>query len=259
MDEGPKVGIVIGKEWLNQCDRQLALPPKRTSMTLSLIKSFGFFKKLVPIEARLASRDEMLQFHSSDYLDFCSKATESNDLEKLEMEYDFHGENLFGLAYDCPLVEDIYGLISWVAGASLAAAESLTSKRCARAINWGGGWHHGHRDYASGFCYVNDIVLAINKLRKTFGKVLYIDLDVHHGDGVEEAFQNSNKIFTFSIHNGEPGFFPGTGAINDIGGGKGKYFTLNVPLKEGVHDDEYHEVFLRYHVSFICCEEKDLS
>ena len=68
------------------------------------------------------------------------------------------------------------------------------------AINWGGGWHHAQRDEASGFCYVNDIVLAIQHLRRVYDRVLYIDLDVHHGDGVENAFNFSPKVFTFSMH-----------------------------------------------------------
>ena len=83
--------------------------------------------------------------------------------------------------YDCPLLPDLGELISWVAGGSLAAAESLVKGETLRAINWGGGWHHAQRDEAAGFCYVNDIVLAIHALRKKFDRVLYIDLDVHHG------------------------------------------------------------------------------
>ena len=240
------VGLVVGREWLQQCNKLPTIPDDRTSMTLSLIKSFDLLKEVKRIDARRATREELLQFHSSDYLDFCSKATACDDIEKLEMESDANGDDVYGFAYDCPLVEDMDGLISWLAGGSLAAAESLISNECTKTMNWGGGWHHSHRDHASGFCYVNDIVLAILKLRKKYDRILYIDLDVHHGDGVEDAFSHSNKVFTFSIHNKEPGFFPGTGAVSDVGGGKGKYFTLNIPLKEGADDSTFHEVFCRY-------------
>ena len=92
------------------------------------------------------------------------------------------------------------------------------------AINWSGGWHHAKRDSAAGFCYVNDVVLAIHRLQAAFKRVMYVDLDVHHGDGVEDAFSFTDKVMTMSIHKHEFGFFPGTGALKDVGFGKGKFY-----------------------------------
>ena len=110
------------------------------------------------------------------------------------------------------------------------------------AINWGGGLHHAKKAEASGFCYVNDIVLAILDLLRVFARVLYIDVDVHHGDGVEEAFFTSDRVMTASFHKfGE--FFPGTGDTVDIGYGRGKYYSVNVPLKEGIDDESYKSIF----------------
>ena len=77
------------------------------------------------------------------------------------------------------------------------------------AVNWYGGWHHGKREKASGFCYINDIALCISKLRQKFNRVLYIDLDQHHGDGVQDAFEYTDKVMTFDMHKYMPGFFPG--------------------------------------------------
>ena len=95
---------------------------------------------------------------------------------------------------------------------------------------------------ASGFCYVNDIVLAILELLKYHNRVLYIDIDVHHGDGVEEAFYCTNRVMTVSFHRyGD--FFPGTGDIKDIGYGNGQYYALNVPLNSGIDDDSYFHLF----------------
>ena len=102
------------------------------------------------------------------------------------------------------------------------AAQNLLSKQSDIAINWSGGLHHAKKNVASGFCYVNDIVLAIQLLLSQHQRVLYIDIDVHHGDGVEAAFESSDRVFTLSYHkfgtdrNGYP-FFPGTGNIDDIG------------------------------------------
>jgi histone deacetylase 1/2 len=92
------------------------------------------------------------------------------------------------------------------------------------------------------FCYVNDIVLAILELLKYHQRVLYIDIDVHHGDGVEEAFYMTNRVMTVSFHRyGD--FFPGTGDVKDIGEGEGKGYAINVPLLDGLDDDNFIEIY----------------
>lgn len=112
-------------------------------------------------------------------------------------------------------------------------------------INWSGGLHHAKRSSASGFCYVNDCVLSILELLKRFPRVLYIDIDVHHGDGVEEAFYATNRVMTASFHRYNEGghFFPGTGSLKDKGYGKGENYAINVPLKRGMTDESFVKVF----------------
>lgn len=101
--------------------------------------------------------------------------------------------------------------------------------------------HHAKKAEASGFCYINDIVLAILELLKSYQRVLYIDIDIHHGDGVEEAFYLTDRVMTVSFHkHGE--FFPGTGDIKDVGASNGKYYSLNVPLQDGMDDASYQKV-----------------
>uniref|UniRef100_A0AAV2KJU6 Histone deacetylase 8 n=1 Tax=Knipowitschia caucasica TaxID=637954 RepID=A0AAV2KJU6_KNICA len=85
--------------------------------------------------------------------------------------------------YDCPIVEGVYDYAAAVGGATITAAQSLLQQQCDVAINWAGGWHHAKKDEASGFCYVNDAVLGILKLREKHERVLYVDVDLHHGDG----------------------------------------------------------------------------
>uniref|UniRef100_J3L1E9 Histone deacetylase n=1 Tax=Oryza brachyantha TaxID=4533 RepID=J3L1E9_ORYBR len=94
-----------------------------------------------------------------------------------------------------------------------------------------------------GFCYVNDIVIAIRELLGHFRRVLYVDIDVHHGDGVEKAFEASNRVMTVSFHQYGDKFFPRSGNVADVGTKPGEYCTLNVPLKPGIGDDEYHRLF----------------
>ncbi|KAJ1557828.1 histone deacetylase [Nowakowskiella sp. JEL0078] len=124
----------------------------------------------------------------------------------------------------------------------LAAAFKLNRGESDIAINWGGGLHHAKKNEASGFCYVNDIVLGILELLRYHQRVLYIDIDIHHGDGVEEAFYTTDRVMTVSFHKyGE--YFPGTGDINDIGHGKGKNYAVNFPLKDGIEDESYKSIF----------------
>jgi acetoin utilization deacetylase AcuC-like enzyme len=126
--------------------------------------------------------------------------------------------------------------------ASKAAAQRIASGATDIAINWAGGLHHAKKREASGFCYINDIVLGILELLRSYPRVLYIDIDCHHGDGVEEAFYTTDRVMTCSFHKfGE--YFPGTGTQEDKGMGRGKHYTVNVPLKDGITDESFKAVF----------------
>ncbi|KAJ3488560.1 hypothetical protein NLI96_g2741 [Meripilus lineatus] len=147
------------------------------------------------------------------------------------------------------------------AGASLAASRKLCAGATDIAINWSGGLHHAKKAEASGFCYVNDIVLAILEMLRSVTRnslilvvlkdrnnryhprVMYIDIDIHHGDGVEHAFYHTNRVMTVSFHKYTGDFFPGTGKLDDNGTGLGKHFCLNVPLLDGIDDDMYMTLF----------------
>lgn len=125
----------------------------------------------------------------------------------------------------------------------MAGARQLCSGQTDIAINWAGGLHHAKKCEASGFCYINDIVLAILELLRHHPRVLYIDIDVHHGDGVQEAFFTSDRVLTLSFHKFGDGFFPGSGDLHEVGVRKGKYFSVNVPLRNGIDDAGYAHVF----------------
>ena len=119
---------------------------------------------------------------------------------------------------DCPVFDGLWNFCSLAAQGSVAGASWINNKQCDIAINWAGGLHHAKKFEASGFCYVNDIVLGALELLKQHERLLYIDIDIHHGDGVEEAFYVTNRVMCFSLHKfGD--YFPGTGAITDQGEG----------------------------------------
>ncbi len=149
----------------------------------------------------------------------------------------------FNFGEDCPIFEGLYDFCRLYSAGSVLAARSLNAGESDIAINWAGGLHHAKKNEASGFCYVNDCVLGILELLKRFERVLYLDIDIHHGDGVEEAFYTTPRVLTCSLHKfGD--YFPGTGCLSDVGIGDGSNYSLNFPLNEGIDDDSYRDVFL---------------
>jgi histone deacetylase 1/2 len=147
------------------------------------------------------------------------------------------------LCDDCPVFDGVYHFNQLCVGGSIGGAIQLNHNETDIAINWSGGLHHAKKGKASGFCYVNDIVLAILELLKYHPRVLYIDIDVHHGDGVEEAFYTTDRVMCVSFHKYDGSFFPGTGDVEDIGVGVGKHYSVNFPLRDSVCDQNYEMIF----------------
>merc|ERR1719230_1764426 len=129
-------------------------------------------------------------------------------------------------------------------GCTLDGVQKLNHGLTDIAVNWSGGLHHAKKGEASGFCYINDIVLGILELLKYHSRVLYLDIDIHHGDGVEEAFCTTDRVMTVSFHKYGDFFFPGTGDVKDVGVKSGKYYSVNVPLRDGINDETYQRIFV---------------
>ncbi|KAJ4297355.1 histone deacetylase [Collariella sp. IMI 366227] len=169
----------------------------------------------------------------------------SNSLQKVtpdNMDSFMREQGKYNVGDDCPVFDGLFEFCGISAGGSMEGAARLNREKCDIAINWAGGLHHAKKSEASGFCYVNDIVLAILELLRFKKRVLYIDIDVHHGDGVEEAFYTTDRVMTVSFHKyGE--YFPGTGELRDIGIGTGKYYAVNFPLRDGIDDTTYETIF----------------
>ncbi|KAF7322165.1 Hist-deacetyl domain-containing protein [Mycena kentingensis (nom. inval.)] len=217
------------------------MKPHRLTITNALVLGYGLDKQIHNMyDVREATQAEIEAYHDHDYVEFLKKVTPQN-CEQAEM-CDLIDEYVHSSA-DCPMFSGVYDLCKMYAGASLAAARKICAGTTDIAINWSGGLHHAKRSEASGFCYVNDIVLAILELLRVHPRVLYIDIDIHHGDGVEQAFYQSNRVMTVSFHKYDGEFFPSSGRLDDNGVGLGKYFSLNVPLKTGITDDMYLKAF----------------
>ncbi|KAK0731704.1 histone deacetylase-like protein [Lasiosphaeris hirsuta] len=222
------------------------MKPWRLTLTKSLVTSYGMTFAMDNYTTRTATYEELNSFHASDYLDYLATAPpedQPRDVDNPDKEVKF---NLGGS--DCPLFHGLYDYCSMSAGSSLDAARKICNQQSDIAIAWGGGLHHAKRSEASGFCYINDIVLGILQLLRCYPRVLYIDIDVHHGDGVEEAFFSTDRVMTVSFHKYQPEvFFPGTGGLDDNGPksehNQGAHHAINVPLNDGITDEQYGWLF----------------
>uniref|UniRef100_A0A2C9JYC4 Histone deacetylase n=1 Tax=Biomphalaria glabrata TaxID=6526 RepID=A0A2C9JYC4_BIOGL len=239
----PRVAYVHSQDLLTKANELIRIEG-RAELVHSLIRTYGLLQYLQVVTPRPATQSEILAFHSSDYIQCLQDISAVSDSEDIEEQHKHEVES-YGLSYDCPLQKDLLETASLISGASQAASQHIINGLADIVINWYGGWHHAKRDTASGFCYINDVVLCILKLRQQFDKVLYVDIDLHHGDGVEEAFATTSKVMTVSFHKLAPGFYPGSGELNDVGTGRGKYFTVNIPLMDGIKDKEYFSIFTK--------------
>ncbi|KAF9923016.1 histone deacetylase [Linnemannia zychae] len=214
------------------------MKPHRVRMCHTLVTNYGLYKKMDVIRPKRATARQMTRFHNDEYVDFLARLTPEMVGGEGMSEATKH---LFNLGDDCPVFDGLFEFCSISAGGSIAAANKLTRGESDIAINWAGGLHHAKKTEASGFCYINDIVLAILELLRYHQRVLYIDIDIHHGDGVEEAFYTTDRVMTASFHMTE--FFPGTGKLEETGIGKGKNYAVNVPLQKGMDDWSYQNLF----------------
>ncbi|MDD2367235.1 MAG: acetoin utilization protein AcuC [Desulfuromonadaceae bacterium] len=182
-----------------------------------------------------ASDELLLTFHDDAYISRLKEFSSSD-----EARADFR----FGLGdADCPVFKGLFDCAALGAGATFEAVRVVEEEGFDIAFNLTGGWHHAHRSKASGFSYLNDAAVAINWLVARGRRVLYLDIDAHHGDGVQEAFYETDKVLTLSIHESGIYFYPGTGFENEIGEGDGTGYSVNVPLLAHTDDAVYMKAF----------------
>ncbi|KAL4418842.1 hypothetical protein ABPG77_004439 [Micractinium sp. CCAP 211/92] len=214
--------------------------PHRHRLTTNLVKGYQLDEKMRILRPQARTREEIMHFHADDYVDFLTSVTPENQ-EEFMMQMRRFNLGPVGEA-DCPVFDGMMEYFQIYSGGSVGGAALINEGEADVVMNWSGGMHHAKKGEASGFCYINDIVLAILELLKVHQRVLYVDIDIHHGDGVEEAFYTTNRVMTVSFHKyGD--FFPGTGALGDTGHAEGKLYSVNVPLQEGMDDESYKYVY----------------
>ena len=153
------------------------MKPIRMKLAHHLILSYHLYTKMDCYRCHPATAQEMAAFHSDEYVQFLSKITPDNLRQYAGVLQKFNA----GDTTDCPVFDGLYDFVQHYTGASIDGAIQLNQGQTDIAINWAGGLHHAKKSEASGFCYINDIVLAILELLKVHARVLYIDIDVHHG------------------------------------------------------------------------------
>jgi len=152
---------------------------------------------------------------------------------------------------DNPIFEGLYEF-SWIAtSATYQGAQLLAEDKARFIFNPHGGFHHAGFKQAEGFCYINDIVIAIKSLVARGKRVAYLDIDVHHGNGVQDAFYETDKVLTISIHESGRTLYPGSGFENEIGLGAGEGYNINIPLEAGTDDEVYLYAFKKIVPSLI--------
>ncbi|MEC2071770.1 acetoin utilization protein AcuC [Alkalihalophilus marmarensis] len=210
---------------------------QRLQLTYDLLTSVGSLSKEHIIEPRMATEDELKLVHDPAFINAVrqgGQGTLSNGIA-----------SNFGLGTeDTPLFSNMHEAASLLVGGTLTAVDAVMSGQCRHALHLGGGLHHGFKGRASGFCIYNDSSIAIEYMKQKYGaKVLYIDTDAHHGDGVQWAFYDDPDVCTLSIHETGRYLFPGTGSVGEKGSGKGYGYSINLPVDAFTEDDSFIKLY----------------
>ena len=200
--------------------------PVRVEMVLDLLAELGVELDLVAPEP--VSPEELFEVHDEDYVRAVEAASARGDVP---------GAADFGLGTpDNPIVAGMAESARWITGgtvlgARLAADAPSAEGGAATVLQLGGGFHHAHGRLASGFCIYNDLALAIRTLTRRRLRVAYVDIDVHHGDGVQDILYGDENVMTLSLHESGEYLFPGTGWLHELGRSMGRGLKLNLPLE----------------------------
>ena len=198
----------------------------------------GLTERVQRLAPRAARMDELLSFHTADYVDLVARKSVSGDG--------------FLDGGDTPAFSGVFDAASSVVGATMVAVETIMQAGRGRAFVPIAGLHHATRNSAAGFCVFNDCGVAIEQLRSRFGlrRIAYVDIDAHHGDGVFYAFESDPDVRFADIHEDGRSLYPGTGAAEETGRGEAAGTKLNLPLAAGSSDAEFLAAWRRIEIYF---------
>lgn len=210
---------------------------KRVVMTKDLLEKSNTLTNSHIILPRTATDEEICLIHTPEYMEAVKNASKGLLSEEEGYYYGIGTE-------DTPFFTNMHEASSLLVGGSLTAVEAVMEGKAEHALNLGGGLHHGFSKKASGFCIYNDGAIAIKYLREKYNlKVLYIDTDAHHGDGVQDAFYDDPNVCTVSIHETGRYLFPGTGNIAERGLKLGYGYSFNFPIDAFTEDESFLDIY----------------
>ena len=204
--------------------------PLRLELTAQLCQQLGVFKHADVVAPHLPDGGDgfLLSVHTPEYVDAVRAA--SADPSQADASFGLGTE-------DDPAFEGMHEVAALSAAGTLEAVQAVHSGRYRHAVNFTGGLHHAMPNAASGFCIYNDAAIGIQwLLDQGVERIAYIDIDVHHGDGVEKVFWDDPRVLTCSIHESGTVLFPGTGFARDNGGPNAQGYAVNVSLPPGTGD-----------------------
>lgn len=209
--------------------------PVRVDMMFDLLEALGH--RVASVAPEPASRSELLDVHTGDYV---------RCVEEMSAGTAAAGGPTYGLGtQDTPAFPGMDEAARWHVGGTLHGARLISGGRATRVLQLGGGLHHAGRSLASGFCIYNDLAIAIRALKRRGLRTAYIDIDVHHGNGVQEILYDDPEVLTVSLHESGEYLYPGSGEVRELGAGAGRGLKLNLPLQPFTWGKNYLEVFER--------------
>ena len=210
---------------------------KRIVLTKDLLDIMNTIDPDEIVVPRTATDEELLLAHDAKYIEIVKKASKGEVSENIGSIYGIGTE-------DTPFFPGMHEASALLVGGTLTAIEEVMEGRSKYALNLGGGLHHGFQGKASGFCIYNDSSVAIKYLQQKYGaRVLYVDTDAHHGDGVQWTFYDDPNVCTFSIHETGRYLFPGTGNVTERGNGAGYGTSFNFPVDAFTEDESFLHIY----------------
>lgn len=210
---------------------------KRVLLTKELLEASQILTTEDIIPPRIATEEELALFHDPAFIQAVKKASHGQLSDDEQFDYGLGTE-------DTPIFPGMHMASSYLVGGTLTAIDAVLKNDYNHALNLGGGLHHGFKHKASGFCIYNDAAVAIKYIRKNYDlKVLYVDTDAHHGDGVQAAFYDDPNVCTLSIHETGRYLFPGTGDVNERGIKEGYGYSFNLPIDAFTQDESFIHLY----------------
>lgn len=241
-------GVVVwSPDYLNyRWSADHPMNPTRLDLTMSLATGLGLIEGAEVVAPEPATDADLLRIHTPGLIAAVKEAGSAGPpaqrLTDARADSDVAPHGLG--SEDNPIFPRMHEASAILAGGTLAAAREIASGRARRAVSIGGGMHHAMADWASGFCVYNDAAIAISWLLDNgFDRIAYIDVDAHHGDGVQHAFLGDPRVLTVSVHQHPATLWPNTGWSSEVGSGAGEGTSVNVPVLPGTVDSVWLRAF----------------